>query len=439
MKKLGISLVMLILTVWIGEAQAVSHHTLRHMRNAKGVVRISGLKVIKSYETGPVNRAVVAHYKNLESNLGRAISNYNRIPRRDLGDPEVRKFGNFLRALTAHLNILRTRVKNKSGADKAVKDLHFAFKKRFSTIRYRKAIGILNQINLNPKSTALDYLLRGGGGPKVSRKVKKSNWRTGGAATSDNAAGFNDFRAAIREIQHGCNGKFRGVQNLRTWSHGIDTSFGTWCELVGKSEFLIKQGIKAAVEGILRFPLKALDDAVDSMMNKSGFISTRTGKWILHPKEYKDKLRAQIASYGATAGVKLDDSWVLSSWTSAITKAREILDKSARKHVMKDAGYKHSFSKVERMVKSDVRKNWKKGVDFRKVRMVRSNWLLVKNKLTGLPMRRVKGGALLYKMPREKWCRIRTFEYNEPYKGGGRYVSKGEFSWSEYIRFQNCK
>jgi hypothetical protein len=424
---------------WGSPVNALSRRGKSNLRNVKSTIQITGLKVIKPYEKGPVSRAVTRHYKNLKSNLGRVIRTFNRIKGTDRNDPKVVRVGNLLRRLSIHFQIIKRRTKNKGASDQAAKNLHFAFKKRFGGVKYSSIINKLNNINLDPKRDVLSFLLRAKPMAKARRRKRKSSWRKSPGNSTAVGGPFAKFKAGILEIKTACNGRFRAIKNHRHYSMGISSEFGTWCILVNKSDKLIRIGISAAVNSVLRFPLRQLDDAVDSMLNKKGFITTRSAQWILYPQKYRNELQQIIAGYGAVAGVTLDDTTVLATWDSAVVKAKQILNKSAKSHKMKDVGYKHRYSKVKRMVKKNVRNNWKKGIKFKKVRMYRKGWLIVKNRLTSIPLRRSRAGAVLYRVRGEKWCRLRTFEYREPYLGAGRYARKGNFSYSESIRLQKCK
>lgn len=421
----------------INDAEAISRNGARYLRSAKSTISISGLKVIKAYESGPVTRAVESHFKNLNSNLGRAISNFNRIPASDRGEPEVQQLGRQLKALSDHFQIIKARVSNKSGNDAAEKGLHFAFKKKYGSIQYQSVIKILNEINANPNYNALAFMLGKGATQKRKRNNKKS-WReesSGGASSS----AFADFKSKINTLKAACNGEFKGIKDHRHYSLSIETKFGTWCMLVNKSDELIRTGLTAAVNGSAKVWLGQIDDAVDILLNKSGFIFSRTADWIIKPNLLTDRIKTTIAEYSAAAGVTLDDSVVLAKIRGILAKALVILNNKAKKHVMRDAGYKHSAGKIDGYVRSKVRSDWKKNITFKKVKMYRDGYTIVKHAVTGIPLRRSRGGAVLYKKSGEKWCRVRSFEYTEPYLGGGRYANKGTFSFSEMVRIQKCE
>jgi len=350
MKYFSILFTAIILLTGSFEANAISRNGARYLRNAKSTVSISRLKVIKAYESGPVTRAVTSHYDNLNRNLGRAISAFNRIPRSDLGDPEVSAFGDKLRALSAHLNILKARVSRKSGNDKAEKDLFWAFKKQFSGNKYREAVKRLHNIKESPNIDFLAFMLSGGGAKKRNKRNKKS-WRENTPAAADNSM-FMEWKATLNELKIACNGKYRNITNLRNWSHTFDTQFKTWCELVNDSDNIIKMGIKNSVNSATKFYISAIDDAVDKLLNKNGFISTRTTEWLLYPETLRNIIRVKIAQYSAVAGVKLDDAKVLARLNNILAKALVIRNNSAKKHKLKDAGYRHSPCRFECMVKS---------------------------------------------------------------------------------------
>ncbi|MBU1238761.1 hypothetical protein KKF84_05560 [Myxococcota bacterium] len=435
--------VLLVATLaWSPDADAISRNGARNLRSVKSTISIAGLKVVKAYESGPVTRRVTSHYDNLKRNLDRAVRTYNRIRGRDLRDPEVVKVGNVLRALMAHYNILKQRVESQGKVSAGHKNLHFAFKKLYANHNYFSVIQVLNTLKYSPAINSLAFMLNAGRAHKVNRKRgkrHKARWRDKDTAGDVPVSGaFTQFKANIETLKTACNGRFKGIQNHRHYSLSLNTKFGTWCMLVNESDDLIAAGIKTAVNATLKGAMSQLDDAIDSIQNKHGFISTRVANWILHPAEYRNTLKAKIASYSAIAGVPLNDRVVLSKWDSTIAAAAIILNKGAKKHTMKKSGYKHSYGKVERMVKKGMR-SWKKGGAYKNCRMVRSGWVILKNRLTSLPISRTKGGAVLYKRRGEKWCRLSTFEYTEPYLGGGRYARLGTISWSENVRIQRCK
>lgn len=66
-----------------------------------------------------------------------------------------------------------------------------------------------------------------------------------------------------------------------------------------------------------------------------------------------------------------------------------------------------------------------------------AGWTIRQNAL-GVPLDRFRSGQLVFKRPAFKWCEQRTFSYDEPHQGGGRYA-KGEVKILGAVRFVSCQ
>ena len=236
-KSITVLSLFLFTSIFSTNADAISRRGASILRNVKGTIRISGLKVISAYEKGPVTRRVVSHYDNLRRNLYRAVRAYNRIPRNDFSDPEVTRIGNLLRRLDAHLKILKKRVKAAADEEAKYKNMHFAFAKKYGRDqKYVKAIMILFNIEDRPDLDFLSTMLNDTG-IKKDKKAAKRSWRTKRTTqTTVTETPFKKFVKNLETIAAACEGEFKGIRNIITYSHGKRSSYADWCKIIKKRD-----------------------------------------------------------------------------------------------------------------------------------------------------------------------------------------------------------
>ncbi len=150
-----------------------------------------------------------------------------------------------------------------------------------------------------------------------------------------------------------------------------------------------------------------------------------------------EEMRAKFTAKYAQKFIDIEvepetDDTTLAPLDNAFAEARRLIDEKAPtwRSPTKD-GSDYSVG----LAKKQLRK-WIKGARWKKGYLSRATWKISKNAL-GIPLRRTKPGYVLYQVPGERWCQIRSYTLTEEYSGGGTYQKAGGVRFG-YQRFQKC-
>lgn len=85
---------------------------------------------------------------------------------------------------------------------------------------------------------------------------------------------------------------------------------------------------------------------------------------------------------------------------------------------------------------ADQIKQWHGNAEVHDAYLSRESWKIHKNAL-GIPDRRTLPGYVVFKLPEDPYCQLRSYTLTEQHAGGGTYQNAGGVRFG-YVRFQDC-
>lgn len=83
-----------------------------------------------------------------------------------------------------------------------------------------------------------------------------------------------------------------------------------------------------------------------------------------------------------------------------------------------------------------LQRQWHTDVEFSDAWLGRSSWQIHRNEL-GVVLRRTLPGYVMYKLPNDRYCQLRSFTLTEQHTGGGSFQVAHGVRFG-YVRFQDC-
>jgi hypothetical protein len=243
---------------------------------------------------------------------------------------------------------------------------------------------------------------------------------------------FPKLLEGMKEIEDGCNGPYQGIRNIPGYSVNIDSSPGSWCEVARRRVELTQAAIKNRIAKEIEMQLGRLGDVANGLEKQEGWLSLGIEP-IVDPDTYKQKFRDRYQGWWKLLG-KGEPADLFAGFDKRVKEVWAAIDALAPKlSFTKGAG---NDGRVEKLARDTLAKD--KGLKVLKTTLISQDYTIEKNGL-GVPLRRYRGGAVLYKMAKDKWCRERHFTYEEIHAGGGKYQSSSSVTFFEKFRFLDCK
>ncbi len=146
------------------------------------------------------------------------------------------------------------------------------------------------------------------------------------------------------------------------------------------------------------------------------------------PPAVKENARELLAS----AGLEGESDKVWGGQDKRLATLRAEVEKTAAGWPMPaDQGSNYSSELAGKTIK-----NWHPDAKLHKAWLNRSSWKIHKNAL-GAILRRTLPGYVLFKLPDDPYCQLRSYTLTEQYAGGGNYEPASGVGIG-YVRFQNC-
>lgn len=358
------------------------------------------------------------HVRSNKSNLGRAIGYFNKLPPEDRALPQVKGMEKKIREMTRYLDAMEAAVNNAQGSLKTADDACRQFEREImSPVENRTTMGQLARALQDP------------GYVKYNRAERVTK--------------AMEIVKAVQEVcakpQYKDVGKV-GCRWMKVGSRERDPS--AWCEAASRGKELVQQ----AVKNFVQFSLK---NAVRSIMTPEELVQGKG--WLRYEApitfnthlHYSDVLKAnyvrQFQPLLEAADLKdLDDANLWAAPTAAMDRLREAVLKAApgwKLEPPKSCNYGCNLAKRQLP-------KWYKGVlgtpvRLKKTIMTTDTWHITKNRL-GVPQYRSMHGYVIFQLPKEPFCQVRSYRLEEQYEGGGRYqrVTGVKFG---HVRYQRCR
>jgi len=243
---------------------------------------------------------------------------------------------------------------------------------------------------------------------------------------------FPKLLDGMKEIEEGCDGPYKGIRDIPGYSVNIMSSPGTWCQVARRRIELTKVAIKNRIAKDIEMQLGRLGDVAGGLEKKEGWLSMGIEQ-IVNPEAFKQKFRDRYQGWWKLLGGG-EPADLFAGFDKRVKEVWAAIDALAPK-LSFTKGEGHD-GRMEKLARATLAKD--KGLKILKSTMIAKGYTIEKNGL-GVPLRRYRGGAVLYKMPKDKWCRERHFTYEETYAGGGKYQSSNSVFFFEKFRFLSCK
>lgn len=351
------------------------------------------------------------HYlNNASSGFKRAITQFKRMTPADKDTPEAKKVwleirqkAKWLVGLQDALKAAKTQTKGGrqqcSDFDKAVMAPH---RSTFGPILKLadKREGVLGDPNQIKRLLAL--------GKRVAQTCAEPRWKDVG--------------------KHGC----------RTMKLTKNTDPELWCAAAKDAKKHVATGVRNYVQRDLALAMRSAQTSRD-LKQKQGWIDQEavtswTAQTSLTAEAKQQRMKRYQAVYAA-AGMTWSENPAWFVPFGRYFKEREATLRSLAKTLpMPPSGGKSLYSTA--IIKKRVKKAHP-GAKVKKVVMSPKGWLISKFP-TGVPDIRRAHGHIMYKVPGEPFCQVRSFYAREKYRGGGKYQRANDVRWG-YVRFQNCR
>jgi hypothetical protein len=307
------------------------------------------------------------------------------------------------------------------------------FANRFSAKKYIRAISLLNHANKNP-----GHPMRGGMlfFIKTALKVSKMKGRKIKVGVGLPAPTFKQFMANVAEIDKACTGKFKGIKNARS-NASLRYAYGTWCALAAKRKEIVRKNMDKLLKKLFNGYVRVLDRFVRNVTKGDGFILSSNVHYLFNPQKSAAAIKKTVAGWSRITGVNLNSAGLVKRWYALAAKAKELVGKAVPKWSFPSKKFRYRHRRSQKIAKKTFRKFFGR-ISVKKIKIQEKRWVIVKNSL-GIPLRRYRVGAIVFKIRKEPWCRLMKFSYTEPYKGRGRYQKSDKVYVKRYVRFQRCR
>lgn len=279
-----------------------------------------------------------------------------------------------------------------------------------------------------------------GGGAAFTEVL--DTWR--GTRTPMNAEHVTAFRALLEKMAPVCEKPAYADSATRCKGLGLIQSSATMarfdqgdiCAAAGDPTKTLGEVVMRLLEARTKHAASSETPTVEWLRGKEGWLPSTDvvayATYFAVPEDYKTKMRAEVDAAFAAAGVPApaDLSMLWASRAAYGEALKAAVDATAREWTIplgKCKGY--TCKLAEKQVKREQKKAKIK-------KTFQREWKIVKNAL-GVPLHRYLDMWVLYQLPGEPFCQVRSFTSYEEYKGGGKYQKAKGAQWG-YVRFQKC-
>ncbi len=209
-----------------------------------------------------------------------------------------------------------------------------------------------------------------------------------------------------------------------------------WCEAAAKSGELIKAAALNSAKQTISIVGTASIQSPKEFMDRDGWL-TFEGK-----VTYKDKLffsshgrenvMGSVKSLLASVGVENAEETLWGEQKGRLDTLRKEVEKTAGTWKSPEEKAGNYSTKLARNQIQKMHPDAK----IHKAYLSRASYKIHKNAL-GVPLRKTMPGYILFKLPDDPFCQLRSYTLTEQYEGGGKY-QKASGVRIGYVRFQKC-
>lgn len=398
------------------QADAKLDRTVRNIESALANCDVDQYWDGSAIKPGTPPQALHSWLRSCKSNLNRAIGYYNGLTPQERNSSEVTSRG------------IKERLQKAVAFGKAAEG-----SQQTSKVNEQQMLEQCRSFKTVRMSKEMSQM-----GPLV-QLYKNPNAQT---AWAQNVEGITAVKNAALAAQKACadHPEFAQLDDrICSRIYGADGA-AAWCQAAGKVQELLPKAVMnhmlISVEHLENHRLGISDPK--NLDKKEGWLSVEG------PVEYKKHLyfseAAQKEFLGkyeklfTAAGASQLDPALIEKMTKMRDELRKRVDELAPGYSMpphSSAGH-YSTDLARKKIQ-----RWHPSAKVLKAVVVRNEYSIYKNEL-GVPKYRDRGGYILFQLPGEPWCQLRSFVASEDYQGGGSYQKTSDVMINS-VRFQSCK
>ena len=265
-----------------------------------------------------------------------------------------------------------------------------------------------------------------------------------GGVTPTTADHVKEFRGRLEKLAPICDKKEYadsatrcdglGIIHSSTTNRGYDQ--GDICAAAGDPQKTLGEVAMRLIEWKQRHSQADAPPTVAWFRDKEGWLPA-TGvveyaTFFTVPEEDKQQIRAEVDAAFEAAGVTPpeDVSMLWESRAAYREGLKKVVDATASEwKITLDKCKGYTCKLAEKSVKKEQKKAKIK-------KTYQREWKIVKNALD-VPVKRYLDMWVIYQLPGEPYCQVRSTTAYEDYKGGGKYQKTKGVGWG-FVRFQKC-
>ncbi len=375
--------------------------------------RLEGIKMDKGMETGPVGYSTNNYYGRLMRRLEPDIKKWNELSKVAKGTPDGREIGRLLKELTAHRDAVLANIEGDATKDDGAKALWKRYEELFATSEYKSNLFFLRTMMGSPR--VLGMLLNVIKDPKATSTQAIDSIMNAHKGVPGNKL-LETWASRMQQMKETCEGELADVEDFRTRSGRVDEykRYKANCELAKGWEAAFDKAKHALGADLVDTRVRITNDCAKSFTENRVIGSNLCWEKAYQANNTRSRITTQLNEWENFLGIKFDREPMMQKYNNAIDELVRARDAAARK-----AGFPERYNIPDRRFLKMARKQsprWK----VVRLGMRTKDWDIKRTGL-GAIASRSQYGKILYRVPGEKWCRVRFFEYNEPYAGAGKF------------------
>ncbi len=210
----------------------------------------------------------------------------------------------------------------------------------------------------------------------------------------------------------------------------------TWCNAAGQANDLIKAAVLNQAQQTIEIVGSSTIQSVSEFHEREGWL-TLEGPVTFNDKLFfsahgREAVMGNIGQVLLAAGIDNAEDALWGEQKSRLDTLRAEVEKTAGswQSPAKEADNYSTALAAEQI------KEWHDDAEVREAYLSRESWKIHTNEL-GIPDRRTLPGYVLFKLPDDPYCQLRSYTLTEQYAGGGTYQPAGGVRFG-YVRFQAC-
>lgn len=222
--------------------------------------------------------------------------------------------------------------------------------------------------------------------------------------------------AMFKEVHAACTGKYQGVTDdpRRARSEPV-ARYSEWCKMAAQGDQLVKKAVRNHVAYLVDEIGNSYQKQAETLVAAAGALRDWNEKYYQDP----DKVKAEIAT-------QVKDELAMVGWDKPPAEAFGKVDKALAELLKKiDENLPSWKCEPDGTPKPDafVKKQYTdfyKGAKVIKMYQKTKPWQ-VRLDHRGVPTHRAYKGMIVFKLPKEKWCRTQEWDVIQDFQGGKKF------------------